>query len=426
MYDVIIIGAGPTGLMAAYELAKKNRKVLCIEKLSSIDKLKRACSMQLILDEDYEGEGIVVQDSKFIFPKSNFEVPYHGKLIPLYNKYYYSPSGHVMRFATDNGETPFSWKFDKRTLLKELFANCENAGAEFLMNSLAVKISDRNEYAEVTVLTNHRERKTLKAKKIIDAEGVNSNLYNKTSYGKARSKLAIALCCKYIVEGIKGIEKNSWNLFYGRKYHSNAAIIIGPSLYDSNTFEVTITGDKTRMPDTIFAALKENSPLSVSFAESRVIDKIGCSVKAFLPVKEPCKGNIIVAGDAAAFIEVETQGGLLCGFSAAKAIDKELDGKDGYTEYTKWWNNSFEFNSDDYMRVAQGYALVPKYSDDEIDYIFKIAEKKCMPGTYSQYKTPKYMWDNILEHSDTIKTERPEIYEKMQILKSTDLSEAFS
>ncbi|MBL7100901.1 MAG: FAD-binding protein [Nanoarchaeota archaeon] len=40
MYDIIIIGAGPAGLFAAYELSKKNKKILIIERGSDIEKRK--------------------------------------------------------------------------------------------------------------------------------------------------------------------------------------------------------------------------------------------------------------------------------------------------------------------------------------------------------------------------------------------------
>ena len=36
MYDVIIIGAGPAGLTAAYELSKKTKKVLVLEKKTKV------------------------------------------------------------------------------------------------------------------------------------------------------------------------------------------------------------------------------------------------------------------------------------------------------------------------------------------------------------------------------------------------------
>ena len=36
MYDVIIIGAGPAGLTATYELSKNNKKVLLLEKKENV------------------------------------------------------------------------------------------------------------------------------------------------------------------------------------------------------------------------------------------------------------------------------------------------------------------------------------------------------------------------------------------------------
>jgi hypothetical protein len=84
----------------------------------------------------------------------------------------------------------------------------------------------------------------------------------------------------------------------------------------------------------------------------------------------------------------------------------------------------FEFNSDDYLRVAQGFALVPTYSDDELDYLFALIEDEVLEGTYNQYKSPKLMWDAILKHRDQIAQERPDLYEKIESKKLT-LSDVF-
>lgn len=142
-------------------------------------------------------------------------------------------------------------------------------------------------------------------------------------------------------------------------------------------------------------------------------------------MQEPCWGNVAVIGDAAAFVEVEVQGAFLCAHHCAAAVDDELKGGDGWSSYTKWWKESFEFNGADHLRVSQGYALVPVYTDDELDYLFGLIEDKCLLGTYSQYKTPKLIWDEIHKHDGRIEKERPDTFEKMQRMSQMTLANSF-
>lgn len=423
--NIIIIGAGPAGLWAAAELADMGQNVTVIEQKKSMDTLPRACSMQFILDDDYEGEGVVVGDGKLIFPKSGFEVPYNGKLVPVNNKYYHSPNNHVIRFARNDGKEPFSYKFDKEQMLKDLYHLCIEKGVHFLMGTLATGGKDTDDGVEVKI-HNKEGDQVLTASKLIIAEGVNASMCQTFGLNETRTHMATAMCLKFIMEGITGIEENSWNLYYGRAYHSNAAVIIGPSLYGDGIYEVTISGDKVNTPAHIFEQFSTNSPMADNFKNAKLIKKLGCFVKAFNAMAEPCKGNVIAIGDATAMVEVEVQGAFLCGHHAAKAVVKELNGENGWDTYTKWWQESFEFNSSDYMQVAQGYALVPVYTDDELDYLFSLVEGECLYGTYSQYKTPKLIWDGIHKYDETIKAERPELFAKMQRMNQMSLSDSFN
>ncbi len=76
MYDVCIVGAGPAGLMAAKTAAGKGLKVVLIEKNPNISKIKRACCMQFIMDENYEGETIRIEKGKVVFTHNGFSVDY--------------------------------------------------------------------------------------------------------------------------------------------------------------------------------------------------------------------------------------------------------------------------------------------------------------------------------------------------------------
>lgn len=422
--DLLVIGAGPAGLMAAKTAAELGLKVTLIEKNKDFKQLRRACSAQFILDDGYENEFIKIEDSKIVFTKNKFAVNYSGTLVDVTNKYYFSPKGHRIHFAHPE-QRLFALKFDKRKLLDDLCKECEALGVDVRMSTLASGGSDIGDHVSID-LKNENNRYTINAKKIIIAEGANAHVTGMFGLNKDRTLFATAHVLKYILKGISGIETNSWNLFYGKTYHSNSPVIIGPSLYGDETFELTLSGSATLRPESIYENVTKNSPLKKLFTDAKLVDKQGCAVKAFSSLKVPYIGNVISIGDSAAFVEVEVQGALMCGFHAANAIYKELQGKNGFDQYTKWWNESFEFNRDDYLLVSQGYALVPTYSDDEIDYLFALVEGNTLEGTYSQYKTPQLMWDAILSHRKQIKKERPLIYEKIEKMNAMTLTATFN
>ncbi len=423
MFDLVIVGAGPAGLMAAKTAAEIGLKVVIIEKSKNFDHLKRACSAQIIMDDGYENEFVHVNDGKIVFERNNFEVKYTGQVKNVTDKYYYSPHGHKIHFAHQDGK-PFAIKFDKNKLLQDLCKECENLGVDIRMSTLAYDGSDMGDYVKIDLKSNGKNYE-LEAKKAIISEGVNAKLTGIFGLNNNRRHFATAHVVKYILKGVSGYVPNSWNLYYGKAYHSNAAVIIGPSLYGDDTVELTLSGSANMRPVSIFENVIKNSPLKNRFADATLIDTHGCAVKAFMSLKKPYTGNILSVGDCAAFVEVEVQGALMCGYHAAKAINSELDGKNGFEKYTDWWNESFEFNRDEYLKVSQGYALVPTYTDDELDYLFSLVEGKTLEGTYSQYKTPKLIWDSILQNQDQIKTERPEIFNKILNMNQLTLTGTF-
>lgn len=422
--DLLVFGAGPAGLMTAKTAAELGLKVMLIEKNNNFKQLRRACSAQFILDDGYENEFIKINDGKILFTKNKFEVTYSGALVDVTNKYYYSPKGHQIHFAHPD-QRPFAIKFDKRKLLDDLCKECEELGVDVRMSTLASGGSDMGDHVSID-LKNENNQYTVNARKVVIAEGVNAHLTGIFGFNKNRTLFATAHVLKYILEGVSGIEPNSWNLFYGKSYHSNSPVIIGPSLYGDKTFELTLSGSKTLRPESIYENVVINSPLKSQFANAKLLDKQGCTVKAFSSLKVPYNGNVITIGDSAAFVEVEVQGALMCGYHAANAIHEEVQGNKGFEQYTRWWNESFEFNRGDHLLVSQGYALVPTYSDDELDYLFSLIEEKTLEGTYSQYKTPSLIWDSILMNKAQIQKDRPLIYEKIGKMNTMTLTDTFN
>ena len=417
IYDLAVVGAGPAGLMAAKGAAEKGLRVVLIEKKSSVSTVTRACYQQLIMDENFEGESVQLKKGKILFPQNAFEIDYAGPTFNVTDKYYFSPGGHKIHFSYRD-KKPIVIKYDKGFLLQCILEKCEKRGVEFRNCTVAYNATDTDKGVKLS-LTSRGKKSTIMAKKLIASDGVNSRVVESLGMNKERMFFTTALCILYFMEGVRNFERTAIKSYFGQSYKSSVPVIIGPSLDDENVASLIIMGNHKHRPEQVFQNVTTKGTLSPLFDKATVINKLGCSVKAYTSMRVPYKDNVLVIGDAAGYVEVEIQGGLMCGYHAGNAVCQELSGESGFENYTQWWHTSFEFNSDDYLRVAQGFALVPTYTDDELDYLFALIEGEVLEGTYNQYKSPKLMWDAILTHRDRIVQERPDLYEKIKSKKLT-------
>ena len=423
-YDAVIVGAGPAGLMAAKKAAESGLKVVIIEKRRDVTKITRACSQLFILDEGYEKESIKVKEGKIIFPSNGFEVEYSGPTYKVTDSYHLSPHGHKVHFANKD-RSPFAIKFDKGILLKDLREQCERAGVELRGCTVAYDAKDSGQGVEVG-LTCKGAKSTLRAKRIIIADGVNSRIAETLGMNQGRTLFGVAPAIIYLLEGLKDFTWTAWK-YYHMGYPSKITVIIEPSLMGENVAEIVIQGSKVRPPDKIYHEISTQGPLSYMFEQANLVDKVGCSVKVLTSMKVPYKGNALVIGDAAACPEVEVQGALMCGFHAANAVIKEMKGQSGFQEYTKWWQDAMEFNRDEELRwAASTFSAANVYKDEELDYLFSLTEDEVLEGSYSQWRQPRLMWKSILRHRERIAKERPEIYEKINKFNSIAFKELWT
>jgi flavin-dependent dehydrogenase len=410
-YDVAVVGAGPSGLLAAKTAAQLGLSVVLIEKRADISTITRACCEQFIMDENYSGDTLNVADGQVVFTKNNFEVNYDGLLKAIPDKYYISPGGRTMHFAYED-RRPIVWKFDKGHLLQGLLQECEQAGVQLRMGTVVYGVNDGTEGVTLSLSRNGRHE-TLECRKLLAADGSNTGVGEELGINRERKHFATALCIMYYLRGIEVYDPNALKMFFGRSYKGLAPIMIGPSIEDESVGYVICTGNKAYPPPEIFKNITSAGRLAPAFKNAQLVKQVGCSIKTYSPLAVPWRGNSLLVGDAAAYVEVETQGALMCGYHAANAVAKELNGENGFDEYTRWWQSSFEFLGEDFMRVAQGFVLVPTYEDEELDYLFGLVEGERLEGTYNQYRSPQIMWDAILAHKEEIESERPEIYIKI-------------
>lgn len=426
VYDLAIVGAGSGGLHAAKWAAKKGLKVILIEKRKDISKITRYCSEHIILDKDYNGDTIKVdaEQGKIISTANGWEVDYKGELCPVTDKYYYSPSRHAIHFAWPD-KRPFAYKYDKGLLLQTLLEECQALGVAYQNETTGYDGTDSPEGVEIKCVSKGKKSK-IRAKKLIIADGSITRLGQAMGFNRDRGYMGNALCLATYMSGVKEYNPSEWKGWWGRCYGSNLAPLMGtgPAGHFEDWADVIIFGSPKDTPEKVFEYFTKKSPLAYMFTDAKIEERYCCSVKAFTPIAKPYQGNVLIIGDAAAFIEVQAQGALSCGLRAAEAVAKELEGKNGFERYTKWWLDAFEFHSEGMMQVQQGYALIPTYTDDEVDYLFSLCEGVTLDGSWSQYKSPKMIWDTILQDPDRIKRENSDLFEKIKSVRANTLQES--
>jgi len=428
VYDLAIVGAGPGGLHTAKWAAKKGLNVILIEKRKDISKITRYCSEHLILDEAYNGDTVLVdpEEGKITSTVNGWEVDYKGDLFPCTDKFYYSPKGNPIHFAWPD-KRPYAYKYDKGFLQQSLLEECLALGVTFQNETTGYDATDSPDGVEVKCVSKGTKLR-IKAKKLVIADGCCTRLGQAMGFNKDRGFMGVALCMATYMSGVKEYNPAEWVIWYGRCYGSNIAPIIGtgPAGHFEDWADVINLGSAVDLPLNAFDRFTKESPIADRFANAKIEERYCCSVKAYTPITKPYKGNTVIIGDSAAFVEVQGQGALSCGYKAAEAVLKELEGKKGFEEYTKWWLDSFEFHDEGMLQVQQGYALIPTYTEEEIDYLFSLCSDVLLDGSFSQYKSSRMIWDAILRDPQRIERERPGLMKKIKGVRSNALKESMT
>ncbi len=92
-YDLVIVGAGPAGAMAAKTAAENGLTVALLERKKEITQIRRSCAMMwLAFNEPYFGDffGYNRRNNRLCFPTNGFSIKYSGPHKNLYAIHIYS------------------------------------------------------------------------------------------------------------------------------------------------------------------------------------------------------------------------------------------------------------------------------------------------------------------------------------------------
>ena len=414
--DVIVVGAGPAGLMASITAAEQGLKVLLLERKTDIASVRRSCCTALIIEPGTHEEFVALEKGRIIFHRSDFSIPYRGPFIPLKQMIKFSPHGHT--FVVERNVDPVAIALNKESLLEDLCAEAQKRGVELVAGANALAVEQGDETVTITVSC---EGKTLQrtGKAAIAADGVNSRMVDLLGLNQGRKNFGTMQALTYYLEGVDCPYPPSWIVFVGRGHVPSGKgqiyFLPKPQTDGSSIYELTYgqpAGAGSAMEEDLRWFL-EKGRFAPWFKKARIVKTLAAVLKFSTPIPDPRAGRVLMAGDAASYIEVYNQGALMYGYKAGHAVAAFLKRGSSLDEYGVFWRKTFAYNRPGAIEAAVQAFGLHVLEDDEIDYLFSLTAGEKYKGYVNEHSSRETTMGALLSHMEEIKRDRPGLAAKI-------------
>ncbi len=357
-YDIVVVGAGPAGSMAARFAAEKGVSVLVLEK-------DRDVGYPVRCGEAVSKAGIeefIPSDPKFIatvINKFSFVAPDGSEvIIPL------EEEGYIL---------------ERRIFDYELAKTAAKAGAEILTRAYVNGLLfDGDRVAGVKYEFNG-ERKEVKSKIVIAADGVESRVGRwaglKTHVDFRDMESAVQITAANVP-----VNPDTCYFYFGEEFAPQGYFWIFPKDNNSANIGLGIGGGMNRKKS---ARKYLNDFMSKNYPDASVLTTVAGGVPCVPTLDEIVAPGIMLAGDAARQVNPLSGGGIASGMiggsiAGAVAGDAVLNNNPDYIfEYQKKWNDRLGKRHRIFDRIKNGiYNFTDRQFNDIAHAVLKLPEDK--------------------------------------------------
>jgi flavin-dependent dehydrogenase len=428
-YDLVIIGAGPAGLMAAKVAAENGLSVALLERKKTVHAVLRLCGMMLVtLSSRYMGERVIYNEEKGLlsFPHHGFSIRYDGPTKDFFSWELYSPRGEKIVFGDyavniKRGKAGrASAVYDKSWLLRGLVEECQRLGVHIFTQANVTDVRKVGEFVRV----NTAEGKEVKGVFAIAADGRTSRTARVLGLNKARGF--------YGTVGSWACEMTNLNLPHPYALHQPLVhsgdppmlCFIIPRAWDHHGEDVWVAMVGGVNPavdrEATFEYVTKKSRFSGWFTGAKVVKRWGVVGNVYGPIVHPFKDNVIFVGDAGWCQEAEMTGAVMCGWRAANtvtcALTEGMRNEEGIRPYITWWK-TYHLEKLDFNVFLKNLLMPLLCTDDEIDYVFSKIEET-LPTVLDPYEVPTHMGRAMARIIPAIQSERPDLIRKLEMFNS--------
>jgi len=430
-YDLIVVGAGPAGLMAAKTAGENGLNVALIERKERITDINRACAMMLVsLGGKYLGERILLnpREKRLCFPRCGFSITYQGPHQDFYTWSIYSHNGHKIQLGDyqenfQKGEAGRATAvYNKEILLKGLLQEALSHQVDVFHSCNVVRTI--NDAGKVRVIT--REGKSFKGTFVIGADGRSSRLAQTLGLNRGRKFFGTAITLGYEMVGVEPPEKYAlFQIFLNER--PPFRIWMTPRTGKDEHFIMVTSLTPGADHAAVFEKFSKKGFFSSWFERAelkRTLSSVGNMVSH---IENPYKDQVLLISDAVWCQEAEMTGAVISGWKAANAVTFALvEGKisrEGVSSFLDWWRDEV-IKPYDYQDMVRNAVLPYVLTPDEIDFLFSLI-KKPLPSIFDPYETPRLIGGALAEVMPIIAKERPVILQKLTQMRSIPLDKIF-
>ncbi len=363
-YEVIVVGGGPAGLLAAREIAGAGCKVCVVEehqeigypvKCSGLYSVSGLAALELKLDESIISN--TIKGGRF-----------------------YSPGGReLLAYSSLERARVVEKKLFDKFIAKE----AARAGAEFRLKTkvTAVKINDR-----VLVKTEGMGSSELSSELIIGADGIRSNV---ARWAGIKIPKKIVAAAQVEVDNVD-VEKDIAEVYLGRSYAPNFYAWILPK---ENVYEVGVgvREPKAKLREYL-RRFMEQHPVASKKIRSGSILEFNTGSFSIEAAEDTVAERTLIVGDAAGQTKASTGGGVITGGIAArlagracvKALEEENFSKEFLKEnYEDAWKKEIGFELEVHAALRR---MLDSLSDAQLEELFDLAAQERISELMIKYQ----------------------------------------
>jgi digeranylgeranylglycerophospholipid reductase len=361
-YDVVVVGAGPSGSMAARAAARSGASVMLLDRRRELG-VPVQCGEAL--SEDPLKDLGIKPDPRWIAGRTNAV-----KIV--------SPSGIAVRISEKKIVGKMGYILDRKVFDKHLATLAAKEGADVRVATIVDGLMMEN--GKIKGVKAHGIEGSLEfqANVVIAADGVGSRIARWAGFNTALKLVDIESGVQFQMVGIDLESSFTMEFYLGSKIAPGGYAWVFPKGEDMANVGLGVLGSKAER--SAFEYLQEFVKRTPGLQKGKIIEINGGGVPVGGPIKKTVKDNLLIIGDAARQVNALTGGGIdlamragdIAGDVAAKAVAEGNTTEKRLNEYEKRWREKMGRSLERYLKAKN---VLISLSDEDLDDLAKALGK---------------------------------------------------